>query len=58
LPNSEISAGDPLDPRRDRDPREPVDNPTREEPIDDPDESPLEPGYVWASLLLDQLDRR
>jgi len=42
LPNHDITAVDPLDPRRDRDPREPVDNPNREEPIDDPDESPLE----------------
>jgi hypothetical protein len=33
---------DPLDPRRDRDPREPTDDPKREEPEDDPVEDPLE----------------
>ena len=42
LPNPEITAVDPLDPRRDRDPREPVDLPKREEPDDDPVEDPLE----------------
>jgi hypothetical protein len=42
LPNPEISAVDPYDPRRDRDPREPVDVPKREEPGDDPVEDPLE----------------
>jgi hypothetical protein len=36
------SAVDPLDPRRDRDPREPTDDPKREEPENDPDEDPLE----------------
>jgi hypothetical protein len=33
---------DPHDPRRDRDPREPVDHPKRDEPWNDPDESPLD----------------
>ena len=43
LPNPETrTAVDPLDPRRDRDPREPVDLPKREEPDDDPVEDPLE----------------
>jgi len=36
------TAVDPYDPRRDRDPREPVDVPKREEPEDDPVEDPLE----------------
>jgi len=36
------AAWDPHDPRRDRDPSEPVDSPPRNEPLDDPDESPLE----------------
>jgi len=43
LPNPPTrSAVDPYDPRRDRDPREPVDVPRREEPDDDPVEDPLE----------------
>ena len=42
MPNPEITAVDPYDPRRDRDPREPVDVPKREEPEDDPVEDPLE----------------
>jgi hypothetical protein len=36
------AAYDPLDPRRDRDPREPVDHPVVDEPVNDPGESPLE----------------
>jgi hypothetical protein len=37
LPNPDIiTAVDPLDPRRDRDPREPTDDPKREEPEDGP----------------------
>jgi hypothetical protein len=42
VPNPDLTAVDPLDPRRDRDPREPVDEPKRDEPLNDPDESPLE----------------
>jgi hypothetical protein len=43
LRDPEITAAwDPHDPRRDRDPSEPVDSPARDEPLDDPDESPLE----------------
>ena len=43
LPNPETrTAVDPLDPRRDRDPREPTDDPKREDPDNDPDEDPLE----------------
>jgi hypothetical protein len=37
-----VNASDPHDPRRDRDPREPVDHPPRDEPWNDPDESPLD----------------
>jgi hypothetical protein len=37
---STASFTDPLDPRRDRDPQEPVDSPKRDEPWNDPDESP------------------
>ena len=44
--NPEITAVDPYDPRRDRDPREPVDVPRREEPDDDPFEDPQEPPPV------------
>ena len=36
------AAWDPHDPRRDRDPREPFDNPAIDEPLNDPDEDPLE----------------
>jgi hypothetical protein len=42
LLESIASFNDPLDPRRDRDPREPVDSPKRDEPWNDPDESPLD----------------
>lgn len=36
-------ASDPYDPRRDRDPREPVDDaPSRDEPWNDPADSPLD----------------
>jgi hypothetical protein len=43
LPNSILAnTYDPLDPRRDRDPREPTDDPARDEPLDNPDEDPLE----------------
>lgn len=38
----EFMPWDPLDPRRDRDPREPDDSPKRDEPWNDPDDSPLE----------------
>ena len=41
MPKPPYSLTDPLDPRRDRDPREPVDAPRRDEPWNEPDESPL-----------------
>jgi hypothetical protein len=37
---------DPHDPRRDRDPAEPLDHPNQDEPWHDPDESPLDPPPV------------
>lgn len=36
------SFSDPLDPRRDRDPREPDGSPKRDEPWNEPGESPLD----------------